>query len=252
LFGQAIVRTPNDFGIYGQRPTHPRLLDHLASRLIQSGWSIKSLIREIVTSRTYQLTSLVSPDEFERDPDNRLLARHDRRRLDAESLRDSMLRASGHLNLARPDGSIIQHRDILVNLAGSLHQPSNHRSVYLCYLRSSPPPELAAFDLPDFTTVVGQRETSTVPSQSLHLFNSSFVMEQADRLGRVLCSRHRDSRQRVVAAFRAALQRQPSDSEIAASLQWLQSAKQRLDCERELWTSFSQMLLMTNEFRYVD
>ena len=180
LFGEGIVRTPDDFGIYGERPTHPELLDHLANQLLDNGWSLKQLIRTIVLSRTYQLNS----DAVAKDPQDLLWARHPCRRLDAEALRDSMLQVSGELDLQPAVGSIIRHRDILVNLAGNLHQPSRHRSVYLCYLRSSPPPELAAFDLPDFTGVLGKRNVSTVPSQALHLFNSPFVLEQARTLAR--------------------------------------------------------------------
>ncbi|MEO8497626.1 MAG: PSD1 and planctomycete cytochrome C domain-containing protein, partial [Planctomycetota bacterium] len=95
LFGEGIVRTPNDFGVYGQRATHPQLLDHLASRFVREGWSIKRLIRAVVLSRTYQLSSQASAEIIDADPQNKLLARHSRRRLDAESLRDSMLKVSG-------------------------------------------------------------------------------------------------------------------------------------------------------------
>ena len=131
LFGEGIVRTPNDFGVYGERPTHPELLDHLAIRFVKERWSMKKMIRNIVLSRTYQLSSDADETLLNADPANALLTRHVRRRMDAESLRDSMLQASGQLDLTPADGSIIRHRDILVNLAGNLHEPGNHRSVYL-------------------------------------------------------------------------------------------------------------------------
>ena len=136
LFGHGIVDTPYDFGVYGARPTHPQLLDHLASRFVRGDWSVKQLIRAIVLSRTYQLSSLADDALLTKDSSNELLTRHNRRRLDAESIRDSMLKAAGQLDLQPGDGSLVRHRDILVNLAGSLHELSNKRSVYLCYLRS--------------------------------------------------------------------------------------------------------------------
>jgi hypothetical protein len=252
LFGEGIVRTPDDFGVYGQRPTHPLLLDHLATRLIEGGWSIKQLIREIVSSRSYQLSSHGSPSLYDADTENLLLARHQRRRLDAEALRDSILAASGRLDLSVSNGSIIQHRDILVNLAGNLHQPSNLRSIYLCYLRSSPPPELAAFDLPGFTTVTGKRNTSTVPSQSLHLLNSPYVIEQSRSLGRMLQIATSSDHDRIRLAYRRSLQREPTDTEISAAKELVRSTAADLNNESEAWASFGQALLMTNEFRYVD
>jgi len=251
LFGEGIVRTPDDFGVYGERPSHPELLDHLARRFVGSGWSIKQMIRTIVLSRTYQLASNADTKLIEADPQNLLLARHYRRRLDAESLRDSMLKVSGQLDLQPGRGSIIRHRDILVNLAGNLHQPSNHRSIYLCYLRSSPPPSLAAFDLPDFTSVTGQRDVSTLPGQALHLYNSPFVVEQADCLARLVMSQPGDEKTRVRFAYRRALNREPNGEELRRAVQLVQSVASNLNEERA-WATLCQALLITNEFRYVD
>ena len=147
---------------------------------------------------------------------------------------------------------MIQHRDILVNLAGNLHQPSNLRSVYLCYLRSSPPPELAAFDLPEFTNVVGKRDQSTVPTQALHLLNSPFVIEQAEQLGRAIQDAFECDRERVRLAYRQTLQREPSGSEVSQALDLVRSSHAVLNDSQKAWASFCQALLMTNEFRYVD
>ncbi|WP_235934724.1 PSD1 and planctomycete cytochrome C domain-containing protein [Candidatus Laterigemmans baculatus] len=268
LFGEGLVRTPDDFGKYGEAPTHPELLDHLALRFVDSGWSIKRLIRTIVLSRTYQLSSSTSDELVRTDGANRLLARHNYRRLDAEALRDSMLQVSDQLDLRPADGSIIRHRDILVNLAGNLHQPSNLRSVYLCYLRSSPPPELAAFDLPEFTSVTGRRDTSTVPGQALHLYNSSFVIAQANSLARCVLREAEGEEPRVRAAFRRALGREPAETERTAAKRLLHSmtgppaaahtdavqAGAQADSQDKVrpWASLCQALLITNEFRYVD
>jgi hypothetical protein len=252
LFGAGLVRTPDDFGVYGERPTHPEMLDHLATQFVTQGWSTKRLVRDIVLSRTYQLSSQPRSELLQDDPENRLWTRHNRRRLDAEALRDSMLAVSGQLDPAPAAGSLIQHRDILVNLAGNLHQPSKHRSVYQCYLRSSPPPELAPFDLPDFTSVVGQRETNTLPAQSLYLYNSPFVLAQAEALAAVITTDTGHDAQRVRRMFSRVFSRQPSDLEMREALELVQQLSSDVHREREAWTGLAQALLMTNEFRYVD
>lgn len=253
LFGTGIVGSPDDFGVYGERPTHPELLDALATRFMNDNWSMKKLIRAIVLSRTYGLTSQAEPSLVEADPQNLLLARHNRRRLEAESLRDSMLQASGQLDLRPGDGSIIRHRDIMVQLAeNKIHQPSNLRSIYLCYLRSSPPPELAAFDLPDFTAVRGKRDVSTVPGQALHLYNNAFVVEQAGAFARSLMSEAADPEARVRLAWRRTFLRDPSQEESTKALELVRLTEPELQSEERAWASLCQGLLITNEFRYVD
>ena len=218
LFGEGIVTTPDDFGVYGERPTNPELLDHLATRFVEGDWSVKRLIREIVLSRTYQQARSA-------------------RRMDAETLRDAILLASGQLDCEPAEGSLIRHRDILINLAqNSLHQPSNHRSIYLCYLRNSPPPELAAFDLPDFASVKGQRDESTVPGHALYLFNNPFVIEQARHLAELVSGDLSEAYERV-------LNRQPSADETYRANELIAASD---------FASFCQALLATNEFRYVD
>jgi hypothetical protein len=252
LFGEGIVRTPDDFGFYGERPSDPQLLDHLATRFMRDGWSIKRMIRALVLSRTYQLAGDADAKSLAADPQNLLFARHTRRRLEAEALRDGMLQASGQLDLRPGDGSLIRHRDILVNRVGNLHQPSNYRSIYLCYLRSSPPPELAAFDLPDFTTVVGRRDVSTVPSQALYLYNNPFVVEQADRFARVVMHETADPYGRVQVAWRRAFGREPLQAEIDQAIELVQWTQSELQSEERAWASLCHALLVANEFRYVD
>ncbi len=246
------MRTPNDFGVYGQRPTHPALLDHLAQRFVNNGWSVKKIIRVMMLSRTYQLSCDVPQTTIDADPQNLLLTRHQRRRLDAEALRDGMLAVSGQLDLAPAKGSIIRHRDILINLAGNLHQPSHHRSVYLCYLRNSPPPELAAFDIPDFRKPVGRRDVSTVPGQALHLFNSPFVVEQSRRLARALAVESSDDVTRVRAAFRRVLLRDPIQSELDGALRLVQFTRADAGTDEAAWASLCHALLVSSEFRYND
>ena len=189
---------------------------------------------------------------LEADPQNLLFARSVRRRLHAEALRDSMLQVSGQLNLQPGAGSLVRHRDILVNLAGNLHQPSHQRSVYLCYLRSSPPPELAAFDLPEFTSVTGKRDVSTVPGQALHLYNSPFVVEQAKHFARLVMKEAEQPQQRVRVAWRRAFCREPNEKELAQAVQFVQWTQDEVKSAEMAWGSLCQALLCANEFRYID
>ncbi|MCA9009604.1 MAG: PSD1 domain-containing protein [Planctomycetaceae bacterium] len=252
LFGEGIVRTPDDFGIYGERPTHPELLDYLAVRFIEEGWSIRRMIRNIVLSRTYRLSSTADEALRIADPGNTFMTRHERRRMDAETLRDSMLKVSGQLDLTPGNGSIIRHRDILINLAGNLHQPSNHRSIYLCYLRSSPPPELAAFDLPDFTAVTGKRDVSTIPGQALHLYNNPLVIAQAQHFSARVLKTTEEPVTRIRFAWQQAFGRDPTPDELAEADEFLRITKNELGDISRTWASLCQALLVTNEFRYVD
>lgn len=266
LFGQGIVTTPDDFGVYGARPTHPQLLDHLSNRFVREGWSIKRLIRAIVLSRTYRLDSQADSEHLRIDPDNQYLARHERRRLDAESLRDSVLQACGSIDYSPEQGSAIENVDALINWppgnATDLHRDSNHRSIYLCMLRHSPPKELAAFDLPDGVGITGKRDVTTLPTQSLFLLNSSFVIKQSERLAsNVLSSDCNDNRDRIQRIFDAVLHRPATGPELDAALAFIQQLNEAGEdadtepaAERQIrsWAGFCQALLMTNEFRYVD
>lgn len=252
MFADGIVRTPDDFGTYGERPSDRLLLDHLTTRFVKEGWSIKRMIRTIALSRTYQLSVDADAKLLAADPENLLFARHKRRRLTAEMLRDRMLLASGRLDRSPGVGSLVGHRDILVNRAGNLHVTSDRRSVYLCYLRNSPPPELAAFDLPDFCGVVGRREVSTLPGQSLYLFNNPLVVEQAKHLAKTVTGKVVDEPGRIELAWRMAYGRDPGDGERRAAADFVEGMKADVEKVEQAWLSFCQALLISNEFRYVD
>jgi len=281
LLGQPLVPSPDDFGHYGDRPTHPELLDHLASTFQRDGWSVKRLIRRIVLSRTYQLSSTASQDQLAADPDNRWLGRHPRKRLDAESLRDRMLAVSGLLDLRLAGGSAIEQLDVLVNKEGNLHRPSHGRSVYLCMLRNSPPAELAPFDFPDGIRPVGMRHRTTLPAQSLYLLNSPFVIDVSNRFAeRIWANAEGSFEAAVITAFDQALGRRPSyiETEQAMKLlaQWptthnsaanlstvetetetepaADAVDRRDDSPPELaaLAAVCQALLAANEFRYLD
>jgi hypothetical protein len=162
LFGRGLVTTPDDFGVTGSTPSHPELLDHLATRFMESGWSIKQLIREIVLSRTYQLASSPSSEGLKRDPDNVLLWRMPLRRLEVEPFRDAILAVSGQLDRDRPHGSAIQKIGVFsdyefnfkVKLTPEM-AASNHRSVYLPIVRGSLPEMLQLFDFADPNALIG-------------------------------------------------------------------------------------------------
>jgi hypothetical protein len=255
LMGHGIVATPDDFGVYGARPTHPELLDHLANRFVRQGWSVKRLIRAIVLCRTYQLDSRADERLLAADPDNVWLARHDRRRLNAESLRDSMLAASGQLDRRPGVGSAVEKFEALINWppgeSTNLHRRSNHRSIYLCLLRHAPPPELAAFDLPDGLSVTSRRDETISPTQSLFLLNNEFVVAQSRALAdQLLAAQHDHDAQRIRLLFRKILQRNPRDSELAGALRLLTTSA--FASRQDAWASLCQALFATNEFRYID
>ncbi len=167
LFGHGIVRTPDNFGAMGEKPSHPELLDHLASRFVaEHKWSLKSLVRSIVLSRTWQLSSVPSDDAIQRDPDNRLLSHANVRRLEAEAIRDSMLSVSGLLQ-----------RD---QFGPSVDGNAPRRSVYVRVIRNSLDPFLRAFDFPEPFSSKGRRDVTNVPAQSLMMMNDGQVTRFAN------------------------------------------------------------------------
>ena len=254
LFGQGIVDTPDDFGLYGAAPSHPELLDHLADRFVAGRWSIKKLIRAIVLSRSYQLDSQAPEDLRAADSDNRLFARHTRRRLDAETVRDSLLAVSGELDRSPGRGSAIQDVVQLINWppgeATNFHRDSRHRSVYLCLLRHAPPPEIASFDLPDATCTLGCRNVSTLPTHSLYLLNSAFVVRQAEALAGRLADEAPP--QRVQALFRRVLLRDPTGPERRRALAFVRELEAGPETADKAWSGLAQALMASNEFSTID
>ncbi len=231
LFGRGIVPTVDNFGVLGKPPTHPQLLDALALRFIEDGWSVKKMVRAIMLSRTYQLSSHVEQNNMKADPDNRLLWRQTPRRLEAEAIRDAILAVSGQLDLERPEASTVT--GLGDKLARSIplekiQPPSRHRSVYLPIVRDYVPELFDLFDFPSPSLVTGQRSVTNVPSQALYLRNSSFVAEQARHAAeRLLASAEAtDDPHRVALAMRWALGRTPSEAETTAALQLIAEVKQ--------------------------
>jgi hypothetical protein len=262
-FGRGIVGTPNNFGVRGEAPTHPELLDFLAAEFVRDGWSVKPLHRRILLSKTYQMRCADDPDNAARDPGNRWRWRFDRRRLDAEALRDALLFVSGRLDLARPgahpfppigDWGWTQHnpfKDVY---------PSNHRSVYLMTQRLQRHPYLALFDGPDPNASTGRRTTAIVPLQALYLMNHPFVRAQAEGLAGRLLAVSDEAGQRVARAYEWAWGRPPTPAETERDVAYVRRyeralAEARAPTERreiEAWTSYARVLLTANEFVYVD
>ena len=261
LFGRGIVNTPDDFGFYGSRPSHPALLDDLAIRFMNEDWSIKNLIKIIVLSRTYQLDSYIEDEGLlSVDSDNIFVGRHSRRRLDAEVNRDRILQASGNLIVGSTNGSAVDKLDVLLNWppgeAKYLHQASNHRSIYLCMLRDAQPPDLVAFNLPDGFSVTGLREKTDIPTQALFYLNSPLVVEQSKVIANdVLGIGNVSDEKRVAKMYLKVLRRLPSANEAVAALDYIKRVRAKLKGNDEFvksWASFCQVLLASNEFRYID
>jgi hypothetical protein len=262
-FGRGIVATSSNFGLRGDAPTHPELLDWLAARFIALGWSVKAIHREIVLSQTYQLASDADTHNAAVDPDNRLLWRYPPSRLDAESIRDAMLAVAGTLDERLPGPHpfppIETWRWTQHNAFKSVY-PSNQRTVYLMTQRLVKHPYLAIFDGPDTNVSTEARTSSTVPLQALFLMNSSFVHQQSAGFARRLIASSADLVRRIELAHQLAWSRLPTPDDTDRALGFLQKCRAALDSahapgecrETEVWTTFAKVMLTANEFLYVD
>ena len=265
LFGRGLVTSVDNFGVTGDVPSHPELLDFLAAEFIRGGWSTKTLIRTLVLSRTYQLTCDASAAAARAaDPGDRLLWRHLPRRLDAEEIRDSMLAASGRLDLSRPAGSPAQDLKVIEMKSDGPEalrvekegRASRHRSVYLPLVRCLVPQSLEVFDFAAQGMVTGSRDTTTVAPQALYLLNDPFVREQARALAtRLLGPDAKDAAPSIQAAYRLTLSREATAKEVERAAAYLAafepSGSKGKDSRAEAWSSLCQALLGSAEFRYL-
>jgi hypothetical protein len=262
-FGRGIVATPSNFGVRGEPPTHPELLDWLAAKFVSDGWSIKRLHREILLSETYQLSSEIDSANQARDPDDRWLWRFPPARLAAESIRDAMLFVSAKLERSRPgphpfpaihDWHWTQHNPF------KAVYPTHTRSVYMMTQRLVRHPFLAIFDGPDTNASTDLRARSTVPLQALYLRNNPFVHEQAVAFATRLIAASSDDQTRIAAAHELAWGRPPEPDEVERARRYLSDCKNALtharpaprDAERRAWVSLAKVILTSNEFLYVD
>jgi hypothetical protein len=256
LFGAGLVRTTDNFGTTGEPPSHPDLLDHLACRFAEGGWSLKSLVREVVLSRTWQLASGPPP---EADPDNRLLTRHPRRRLDAEQLRDAVLAASGQLELTVGGPNIRGAGEIDANDTAAQNteyqydfEGDRRRSVYTPAFRAKRLDLFEAFDFANINHPLGERANSTVAPQALYLLNSPFITSQAEAAaGRVLDEAPPDDAARLDLACRLTLGRSPHAAEREVFERFLTSPPSGGETA-DPWPQVMQALFASIDFRYLD
>jgi Protein of unknown function (DUF1553)/Protein of unknown function (DUF1549) len=240
-FGAGIVPTPSNFGKLGQPPTHPELLDHLATRFTAEGWSIKKLHREIMLSATYQLGSAVDETDLKADPANQLYWRMNRRRLDVESWRDALLFAAGNLDPA------------VGGPPADLNSTSNHRrTLYGAVSRHDLNGLLRLFDFPDPNLTAEKRPVTIVPLQQLFVLNSEFMTEQARGLVKQLAG-EKDDPAKVRKAFLRLYGRPATEEDVKLALEFL-AAPEGSESKPRLsrWEQYAQVLLATNEFAFVD
>ncbi len=270
LLGEGLVRSVDNFGELGQRPTHPELLDELASRFVAPSreggfaWSVKQLIREIMLSRTYQLSSASNEHAWNVDAENRLLWRAHRRRLPAEAIRDSMLFIGGVLDVS-PGGSPVKGLGTLVNnntpdAESYESQETARRSLYLPIIRNELPASLTVFDFADPDLVVGRRPVTNVPAQALLLMNSPFVMKSAELTSELLLQdAPRNAAELVANTYRRVLARQPTPDEVERAIAYLQPQQDGLATAEQAplptatqLSRFVHVLFASTEFRMLN
>jgi hypothetical protein len=247
LIGAGLVRTVDNFGTTGESPSHPELLDHLAVQFVQQGWSVKKLIRTIVLSRTYRLSS--TRGEQQEDPENRLLAHMNRRRLDAESLRDTILVVGGTLKFEM--GGATFSASLKKDVGFQFQAP--RRSVYVPVFRSSLPELFEVFDFANPSMVTGRRDVSTVAPQALFMMNHPFVRTQAGLTAeRLLSESQLTTANRIDHAYLQILGRHATEAEVSLSQQFLKSVTDTTENGQvEAWTQMVQSMFSTIEFRYI-
>lgn len=269
FFGEGLVRSVDYFGTRGERPTHPELLDWLASEFIRSHWSRKKLIREIVLSRAYGMSSAHDPAATERDPENRLLWRMNRRRLDAESLRDAVLAASGELLSSAGGPALALHlpenvggldpkdvNPVSFRTAKFPEEQHHQRTVYLPVVRSRAQPGPAElrnlFDFVPPTEMTGQRPSTSVATQALFLMNSEFIKAQATKLADWLLKQPADDdRKRVEKLYLRALNRPVTEPEVGEAERFLGALADADGAKRRAaWTAYCHAMLTSNEFLF--
>jgi hypothetical protein len=230
-FGEGIVRSLSNFGQLGDRPSHPELLDYLASRFIESGWSVKTIQREILLSAAYRMSSAEQPGS--KDPENRLFSRAPvRERLDAEALRDAILATAGTLDPA------------VGGPAKPLDDENHRRTIYATISRSKPDRTMAMFDFPDPNATAEQRIVTVGPMQRLYFMNSAFIARQSKALADRLCKEQTDDTGRIRRAYELLFGRPVTTEEVKLGLEFLQKSP-------GAWPQYAQVLYGTAEFSAV-
>jgi len=261
-FGSGLVRSVDNLGLLGDRPSHPELLDFLAAQFVESGWSIKAMHRAIVLSNTYQMSATYDETAFQSDPDNRLHWRHARRRLEAEALRDTLYVLADNLD-TKTGGSLFEAKN-RVYVPG--YPNGNYdkydiprRSLYLPVIRSALYDVLQAFDFADPSFASGERATTTVAPQALFLMNGKIVHAQTGIWARkLLADKSLEDATRVRRIYEQAFGRPPNEKESARALDFIDRIENDLarrksaDSRIQAWQSFCRVMVSANEFIYVE
>jgi hypothetical protein len=256
IFGQGLVATVDNFGVMGEKPSHPELLDYLATYLVEHDWSVKALIRHLVTSRAFQAQSIASAKAQQVDPANRLLSHMPVQRLRAETVRDSILAVSGTLDpmLFGYTGPANQSESAIVA------SPRQRRGIYQYIKREDLNHLMIMFDAPEPSRTQGNRETSSVPGQSLLMLNNAFVHEQAAVWARKELGLRQgfSVEQRIEHLFVSALGRQPAGSEVQTLVEFIEDQAEAYSIppvargsDERLWTDLCHVLINTKEFLYI-
>jgi hypothetical protein len=266
-FGQGLVRSIDNFGFTGDKPTHPELLDWLANELMVNGWSTKHIHRLILKSKTYQQTSIHPEQEVyaKTDAGNKLLWHAERRRIDAESLRDSMLFVAGQLQLDKIGGPSFSPElaaDALEGLSmkGAAWKASppaeqGRRSVYIFSKRGLLSPQLTAFDFPDTTLPCGQRDVTIVPTQALTLLNNKFAHDQSAAIAKRVLAKAKDQEAIIIELWRVVFAREPKENEMRLAREFIGAREKERTATSKPERSvalLAHVLLNTNEFAFVD
>jgi hypothetical protein len=255
-FGEGLVRTPSNFGITGERPTHPELLDWLALEFVARGWSVKVMHRLMMLSSTYQMSSETAPEKRENDAGNRLYSRFPMRRMSVEEIRDSLLSFDGALDLTM--GGTLQSgegtdKEFSEDRKSLSPDASRRRTVYLPLRRSNLPSLFNLFDFGDATNSQEDRTQTNVAPQALFMMNSKFVAERTRSLAEKLLRTESDDARRVERAWIAVLGRGPEPEETRDALRYIERFPAGRDAEGRLaaWSSWCRTLVASNDFIYV-
>jgi len=242
-FGEGLMRTPNNWGTMGDRPSHPELLDYLANWFVTEGkWSIRALHRQILLSSTWQQATGPAPEQ---DPPNRLLSRFPRVRMSVEQLRDSFLVFDGTLD--RTSGGMVKP----VKKGAPETEAFRRRTLYLQVRRGSVPVLLSTFDYGDATTVSDGRARTNVAPQALFIMNSEFVVERARNFSRLLLAAAESDSERIQRAYLTALTRRATPAEVDEALSYIAAFTEKTSKE-QAWQSYCHVLMSTNEFLYLN
>jgi hypothetical protein len=255
-FGGGLVRSPDDFGVMGQRPTHPELLDYLAGQLVRDGWSLKQMHRLMVLSNTYRMSSRLQPDAEQLDPENKLLHRMAVRRLEGEAIRDAMLSVSGRMLDTMYGPSVMPHLTPFMTGRGrpTVEGPldgEGRRSIYLAVRRNFLTPMFLAFDYPTPFTTIGRRSVSNVPAQALAMLNNPLVLQQANLWGaRMAADAGRSPAERVRVMYLMAFCRMPEEAEEQAALAFLDNSAAGAG-DPQAWSELTHVLFNVKEFIFI-